>query len=103
MSTNTMDRFHGLVSTHAEINAVKKLDLHRFQRKQIKIDLYVIKLSRSGALSMSLPCKHCVENLYKSGLNIKWIYYSNSDGDIVRTTLLELMNGEQYVTRGQRT
>ena len=53
----------------------------------------------------SKPCKHCVLKMMNSNIRIKYIFYSNVDGQIIRTTLKQLYyevqtNENYHVTRG---
>lgn len=95
--------YRGFNSTHAEMDVINKLDLHYYKRNRIKLDLYVVRVSKSGNIAESKPCMHCIKTMIKSELNIKNVYYSNSNGEIVKTTLYELyMMDSQYITRGAR-
>ena len=55
---------------------------------------------------MSKPCKYCIigrQNIPKKyGFKIKNVLYSDQNGNIVKTTLNELVNGEQHVTKYYR-
>ncbi len=69
-------------SKHAEIDAYNKIRNYKNMPK--KIDIFVIRLTKLGILAESRPCYHCLDFLEKSGLNIKYVYYSTSDGNIDR-------------------
>lgn len=79
-------------SKHAEIDALYKLPPHRRKKKK-NITLLVLRITNTGKLANSKPCSNCVRrirNHYK--YRITEVYYSNSDGDIIKTTLNELVN-----------
>ena len=50
---------------HAEHFAINKLKTRPKNKKYHKISIVVIKISTTGLISMSKPCKHCVDNLQK--------------------------------------
>jgi tRNA(Arg) A34 adenosine deaminase TadA len=62
---------------HAEMSIFKKINY----KKMRKVDVYVIRINGNGKLINSKPCSHCLNSLKK--LNIKKIYYSDENGDIV--------------------
>jgi len=67
---------------HAEHFAINKLKTRDKNKKLCKISILVIKISNSGLISMSKPCKHCVENLQilanRKGYYIEHVYFSNN-------------------------
>jgi cytidine deaminase len=66
---------------HAEHFAINKLKTRERNKKLCKINILVIKVSNTGLIGMSKPCKHCVDNLQKlankKGYFIENIYFSN--------------------------
>jgi len=90
---------------HAEMNALKGLiDKPKGGSKRIiVVDLLVIRTDRHLNLKNSRPCQKCIEcmlNLPKYGYRIRNVYYSNNEGQIVRTTLNELDDSDEtHVTR----
>jgi len=92
-------------SVHAEINAINNLIRHSANKKHlIKIDLLVIRTSNTGKLGMSKPCLKCIIDLsnlpQKKGYILKNIYYSNSEGSIIKTNLKSLIESKDYhITR----
>jgi cytidine deaminase len=76
---------------HAECDAINKLP--NVRKKQV-INILVIRLSKNNKLGMSQPCNSCVKMLsnipQKKGYNIKNIYYSDSNNNIIKTTLTKL-------------
>lgn len=94
----------GLPSFHAEYNAINKL-LHK-PNKPKQVDLLVIRITKSGILGNSRPCKYCLEylkNLSQIGINIKNVYYSNEIGCINREGFIQMFTGKkQHVSSGYR-
>jgi len=88
-------------SSHAEINAINNLINSSANKKHlIKIDLLVIRTSNTGKLGMSKPCVKCLIDLStlpkKKGYVLKNIYYSNSNGLIIKTNLKTLIETKEY-------
>ena len=66
-------------STHAEISCITKInDWNKLKNSSI----LVIRVRRSGILSMAFPCANCMETIKYVG--IKEVYYSNRNGEIIR-------------------
>ena len=84
------------------MDVLKKIDINYYRRNNIKLNLYVIRLNKTGGYSESKPCKHCVKMLAMSKLNIKWIYYSTGDNKIVKSSFLNLLLSSSYTTRKSR-
>lgn len=76
-------------SLHAEADALIKFQARASQYKNQKVDLLVVRADSEGNLGMSLPCFACVRLLIKYSRYIKLshIYYSNSEGQIIKTNL----------------
>ena len=74
-------------SIHAEHDAINKLP---FSRKKQKINILVLRFN-SNKLCMSKPCDKCINMMYnlfpKKGYIIKKIYYSDANGNIIKTKL----------------
>lgn len=85
-------------STHAEMDAIKKLPKIKIKGKRKNINLVVIRIDKIGYLKNSEPCFKCIEHLQylnnTSGYKIKNIYYSNADGNIVVKKFSELAESE---------
>ena len=93
------------LSTHAEIDALKKLDnLIRVRRckKQNKMDLVVIRVNKSGNLCESAPCYHCTKELSESKVvSINKLYFSRYDGTITCIKFSDwLKNDNFHVSKG---
>ncbi len=72
------------IKTHAEINALEKMDLksnNSLKNKNINVDLIVLRINKQYSLCDSAPCYHCTCELKKKHfINIKNIYFSTSEG-----------------------
>ena len=86
-------------STHAEISAISKII--GWKNKPKSISICVIKLSNIGTYVNSKPCFHCLKFIKRKNkhLNIKYIYYSTSDG-IVCEKISDITT--DYITSGIR-
>ena len=81
---------------HAEHLAINKLKSRPKNKKLERVSILVIKISNTGLISMSKPCKHCVENLQRlaneKGYYIEDIYFSNNNREIEKWAYSELIN-----------
>jgi deoxycytidylate deaminase len=68
-------------TTHAEINALKKLWPNH--RKNVK--LYSFRFSKGGKWAMAKPCIRCEKFIRDSGVKI--VYYTDKDGNLERMKL----------------
>ena len=94
-------------NTHAEMNAIGKLP-PVYDNKKRKIYIVVIRIDKNGNLKNSAPCSKCVEHMLRlngwGSYNLKDIYYSNEDGNIIKTSLKDLETNENnYVSSRFRT
>ena len=92
---------------HSEVDAILKLKYRRDKlKKPIKIAALVIRVTATGALGMSRPCMHCIFALNRlperMGYIITEVYYSDKNGEIIKTTMGALLVGHQHVSRGHR-
>ena len=99
--TNVYDNGGSVGTIHAEMKAIYNLQSHSPNKKHlIKLDILVIRTSNIGKIGMSKPCFKCILDLstipQKKGYIIKNIYYSNNDGDLVKTTLKSLINNKDF-------
>ena len=95
---NSTRRNYNNTSIHAEIDAMKKLPYKKIRNK---MDLIVIKLTKSGKFGDSRPCLTCLKSM--RSLRIKHVYYSTCSGNIMR----ENFNGMEespitYLSYGHR-
>jgi cytidine deaminase len=88
-------RYHcqGVRSIHSEIEAISKLPPRDKQSKKKEIDLIVIRITKSGMLTSSMPCQYCLNNMNKmdNGYKINNIYFSKNDRTIEKVKLRDLM------------
>jgi hypothetical protein len=93
-------------SIHAECDAIAKLIPLKRKKKLECIDLLVIRLSRINNLQMSKPCINCVQTMkiypISKGYKINNIYYSDNNGNIIKTNLKSLENSEQHLSKFYR-
>ena len=91
---------------HAEENAVKRFlkNNYKFSKnKKIKVDLLVVRVTYSGELKNSKPCRHCVEMLSQLPyITVVNVYYSTKDGNIVCEKFKDLLSNIEMctITRG---
>ena len=91
-------------SLHAEssvLNKLKPLKKKSRNKKHVKkIDLLVIKTTKTGKLGMSKPCINCIIHMLdlpkKKGYNIKNVLFSTHDGNIISTTLKDLVIDDNH-------
>jgi cytidine deaminase len=88
---------------HAECDAISKLMPLKNRRKQESINLLVIRLTTKNKLQSSKPCHNCIETMktlpQKKGYKIENIYYSDEEGNIVKTTLNKLDSEEKHFSK----
>ena len=81
-------------SIHAEsdgINNLHRLNMHRrFLKLGEKIDILVVRLSKTGIIGSSRPCRNCLLRLAKSPYPINKVYYSY-DPDTIRCEKFKYM------------
>lgn len=103
------DNCRGVGTTHAEANAINNLPSRPKNRKHLKkINILVIRTSLTGKIGMSKPCIKCIIDMMtlppKRGYIIKNISYSDTSGNIISTSLKNLVDeGEFHVTRFYKT
>jgi hypothetical protein len=85
-------KYFNMASRHAEMDVIRKIR-HK-KNVPAKVDLLVIRLSKTGILGESKPCYHCMECLRDSNLGIQNIFYSTADGKIVKETFSEMKEGQ---------
>ena len=79
---------------HAEYDAITKLIPLRKKKKLENVNLLVIRLSGKNKMQSSKPCINCIIMMktlpIKLGYKIKNVYYSNENGDIIKSSLKNL-------------
>ena len=93
-----------MCTVHAEDTAIRKLPFLPKKKRLIKIDLLVIRTSKTGLIGNSSPCVHCLlllqQKLPQKGYILQDIYYSNAAGCIIRSDLESLLTREDlYYSR----
>jgi hypothetical protein len=91
---------------HAEQDAINKLKPLVIKKRQININLLVIRFSKNNKIGNSKPCANCIHMMkimpQKKGYKIKNIYYSDDQGNIVKSSLNILEKEEQHYSRFYR-
>ena len=91
---------------HAECDAISKLIPLKPRKKLENINLLVIRLSPKNKIQCSKPCYNCIKTMKnlppKIGYKIKNIYYSDSNGNIVKTTIKALEKEEKHYSQYSR-
>lgn len=88
-------------SKHAEMDALNKIK--KWKNMPKCIDMFVIRFNKTGGLSESRPCYHCIDSLEKSKINIKNVYYSNSSGIITKEKFKKMKDSPlTYISSGVR-
>jgi cytidine deaminase len=91
---------------HAEHDAINKLKPLVVKKRQISINLLVIRLSKNNKMGISKPCTHCIQTMrnlpQKKGYKIKKVYYSDDQGNIIKSSLNNLEKEEQHYSRFNR-
>ena len=91
---------------HAEEDALSKLMPLKYKKHLESINILVIRLSAKNKLQSSKPCSNCIKLLSiipkKKGYKIENIYYSDENGDIIKTNLHTLENSEQHYSKYYR-
>ena len=81
---------------HAEHDAIRKLLPLKRKSRLENINILVIRLSSKNKIQSSKPCINCINMMKtlppKLGYRIQHIYYSNEEGNIIKTTLQNLEN-----------
>ena len=72
---------------HAEVKAIQNI----WPNKRRGVVLHVVRVTRSGTLSNSLPCKSCQRYLLKSGIKI--VNYTSQNGTFERLNLTQNHEG----------
>lgn len=84
---------------HAECDAISKLLPLRKKKHLEHINILVIRISPKNKLQPSKPCNNCIESMIrlppKKGYKIQNIYYSDSFGNIIKSSLNSLENSEE--------
>lgn len=86
-------------SIHAENAALTKLK-NRTSKKKKKVNILVIKTSKTGILGNSKPCYYCMLDLKNyspiKGYKINNVYYSDTNGEIIKKKLSHMFSEGNY-------
>lgn len=98
---NTYNIKYNNGSTHAEVNAINNLPPCPNNRNHLKkINIFIIRTSNTGKIGMSKPCIKCIYDMnilpQKKGYIIKNVSYSDSNGEIITTSLNKLISDENF-------
>lgn len=94
MSTNYVVNDAALPSIHSEHSGIIKLmRLNRFRRffKHEKIDILVIRISASGVIGYSRPCRDCLARMMNCSININNVYYTTDANGSINSEKLPVM------------
>lgn len=88
---------------HAEHDAINRLKpLHRKKHLE-NVNMLVIRLSKNNKMQNSKPCANCIETMRnlpeKKGYRIRNIYYSDDNGDIVKSSIKNLESEDLHYSR----
>ena len=90
-----------LHSTHAEINAYRRIA--KWKNKPKKLDLIVLRFSKTGCLGKSRPCYNCLQRLTNAKMGIVHVYYSTENGTIIKENFNTMINNPlTYTSSGFR-
>jgi len=91
---------------HAEHDAINKLKPLERKKKLEPVNLLVVRFSKNNKLQNSKPCANCIQNMRilpeKKGYKIRNIYYSNDNGEIIKSSLNNLEKEELHYSRFYR-
>lgn len=93
---------------HAERAAIERLPPRPSNKKPLKVSILVVRFTKSGKFGNSKCCMKCIYDMIKipvqRGYRITKVYYSNRDGDIIKTDLKTLEKDDnKHVTRFFKT
>jgi hypothetical protein len=91
---------------HAECDALSKLMPLKNKKKLESINLLVIRLTGKNKIQSSKPCNNCIQTMKtlppKMGYKVDIIYYSDADGNIVKTNLKALDDEDKHYSKYYR-
>lgn len=104
---NTMGDSDGIhPGIHAEHDAISKLLPLKRNKRLVNINLLVVRLSGKNKLQSSKPCINCINMMKtlpeKLGYKIQYVYYSNENGEIVKSNIKTLENENPHYSRFYR-
>lgn len=91
---------------HAEHDAIRKLLPLKRKRRLVSVNILVIRLSQKNKIQSSKPCINCINVMktlpIKLGYKIQNVYYSNEDGDIIKSSIKNLEKEDPHYSRFYR-
>mgnify|MGYP000321216276 FL=1 len=91
-------------SLHSEINTINKYYKKRITKSNLKSKkiLLIFKISKTGVIGHSRPCKNCVNFILNNydNLNINKIYYSNKNNQLEYLTKENLLKDNFTISSG---
>lgn len=88
---------------HAEYDALTKLMPLKNKKRLESINLLVVRFSPKNKIQSSKPCYNCIETMKnypkKIGYKIVNVYYSDADGNIIKTNLKSLDTEEKHYSK----
>lgn len=104
---NTMGDSEGLnPGVHAEFDSIRKLKPLKKTKKLMIVNILVVRLSCKNKIQLSKPCMQCVQMMKtfpaKLGYKIGQIYYSNNDGEIIKSNITTLEKDKPHYSRFYR-
>jgi hypothetical protein len=88
------------ICNHAEIDALRKYFNNKKTNKfSKKINLTVIRISKTGKLCDSRPCLDCCLKLQKH-VNVKNIFYSTNDQTIIKIKFNKYCRDVSHISKG---
>jgi len=83
---------------------LNKFTKRKTKKRIIVVDLLVIRVSKTGKLGNSRPCKHCLLHLSQNkDVKVRNVYYSTRDTTIVREKFNTMLESDKtYVSSGFR-
>ena len=88
---------------HAEHDAIIGLKPLKRKNHLQNVNMLVIRISKNNKLQNSKPCANCIETMKilpeKKGYRIRNVYYSNENGDIIKSSLKNLESEELHYSK----
>jgi hypothetical protein len=88
---------------HAECDVLGKLAPLKYKKKLELVNLLVIRLSKTNKIQSSKPCINCINQMKtipkNKGYKLQNIYYSDGEGNLIKTTLDILEKEEPHYSR----
>jgi cytidine deaminase len=101
----------GQWTIHAEDCAMRKLQTLPKKKKLEKINMLIIRTSKSGVYGNSKPCLHCIGLLYcklpEKGYILDKVYFTDGKDSIKQVRLVDLIDDDKphvsmyYLNRGR--